>query len=566
MSYTDIANSPYLTQEDKIRAINELGEAERFAIDEENKQAKNRILRGSALQVASGLPILNVPYVGTGLGGAMYEAGNSIMQGKPQNEILKDFARGFAIGESVGAIPYIGKFAGKTKTGQAIGEKASNLFNNLKNTDIGRKLGEKASNVYDYLITDVKAFNPNKQISYHGSPFDFNKFSNEAIGTGEEAQAHGLGHYTALNKDIADKRYRKRLSLYKSEIDVPDNLPDNVKSSLINKIKEKNNGQLYKVAIPKDDVLLRENLPFNEQSPKVQKALKEIQQERLKQAGFKSQKEVNKMLDNLNNEYENAVKTPLSPWETSPIPNIQSKISNLEQLQPFWEKGYRRNYIYDKLGTPQEATDLLNKHGIKGISYNGGIDGEARVIFNPDDIDIVRKYYNQPSLYEQISGIQPSTGAVSSNLYEYLKNPKANYNYEKELNIFNDYPPNIDPNTLRVTIGDVSNDSYNLGLNNGYNLENFKHTLDNSSYNHFLNGHYGINEKDERLLPLGENDIKYIPNIIYYPDSIEFLAPTKRKLPRIKYSKLANNGNYIYVEELQNNKKRLNTKTMWKEK
>lgn len=466
MSYTDIANSPYLTQEDKIRAINELGEAERFAIDEENKQAKNRILRGSALQVASGLPILNVPYVGTGLGGAMYEAGNSIMQGKPQNEILKDAARGFAIGESVGAIPYIGKFAGKTKTGQAIGEKANNLFNNLKNTNIGRKLGEKASNVYDYLMTDVKAFNPNKQISYHGSPFDFNKFSNEAIGTGEGGQAHGIGHYTALNKDIADKRYRKRLATSsKEEVE-----------TLKGKKLTPNEGQLYKVTIPKDDVLLRENLPFNEQSPKVQKALNEIQQERLKQAGFNSQEEVNKMLDNLNNDYENAVKTPLSPWETSPIPNIQSKISNLEQLQPFWENGYRRNYIYDKLGTPQEATDLLNKHGIKGISYNGGIDGEARVIFNPDDIDIVRKYYNQPELWETLRGLNPNEGAELMAIENVLRNPQFPMNEQDFKNYenlgLNYYQHIFQPNTVYIPdYGTVTFSRKNKGKDD---ITNFK--------------------------------------------------------------------------------------------
>lgn len=58
-------------------------------------------------------------------------------------------------------------------------------------------------------MTDIRAFDPNKQTAYHGSPYDFSKFSNEAIGTGEGAQAHGLGHYTALDKNVADTRYRK---------------------------------------------------------------------------------------------------------------------------------------------------------------------------------------------------------------------------------------------------------------------------------------------------------------------------------------------------------------------
>lgn len=48
--------------------------------------------------------------------------------------------------------------------------------------------------------------------------------------------------------------------------------------------------------------------------------------------------------------------------------------------------------------------------------------GEARVIFNPDDIEIVRKYYNQPDLYDYIRGFSPTSGAISSNLYEKLKN------------------------------------------------------------------------------------------------------------------------------------------------
>jgi hypothetical protein len=76
--------------------------------------------------------------------------------------------------------------------------------------------------------------------------------------------------------------------------------------------------------------------------------------------------------------------------------------------------------IYDALtkmtGSEKEASKLLNDYGIKGISYNGGIDGEARVIFNPDDIVIGRKYYNQPNLYQQLTGKQ-NTGALVDALF-----------------------------------------------------------------------------------------------------------------------------------------------------
>ena len=49
----------------------------------------------------------------------------------------------------------------------------------------------------------------------------------------------------------------------------------------------------------------------------------------------------------------------------------------------------------------QFAGKLLDDYGIKGISYNGGIDGEANVVFNPDDIDIIPYYDNPTSLKEK---------------------------------------------------------------------------------------------------------------------------------------------------------------------
>ena len=60
-------------------------------------------------------------------------------------------------------------------------------------------------------------------------------------------------------------------------------------------------------------------------------------------------------------------------------------------------------YIYNILSEtkPQEeVSQILSNNGIKGISYNGGIDGEARVIFNPDDIDII-PYYDNPTSFKE---------------------------------------------------------------------------------------------------------------------------------------------------------------------
>ena len=41
--------------------------------------------------------------------------------------------------------------------------------------------------------------------AYHGSPYDFDKFKTEAIGTGEGAQAYGQGLYFAESEDVDRK-------------------------------------------------------------------------------------------------------------------------------------------------------------------------------------------------------------------------------------------------------------------------------------------------------------------------------------------------------------------------
>ena len=47
--------------------------------------------------------------------------------------------------------------------------------------------------------------------AYHGSPYQFEEFVDEAIGTGEGAQAYGYGHYLA-QREVTAKSYRDALS------------------------------------------------------------------------------------------------------------------------------------------------------------------------------------------------------------------------------------------------------------------------------------------------------------------------------------------------------------------
>ena len=294
----------------------------------------------------------------------------------------------------------------------------------------------------------------NTQTAWHGSPYKFDKFSNEAIGTGEGAQAHGYGHYVAKNKDIAD-RYRRELTGddYKNEkyfynnklvddrdkkailstiyqngkdkvVDIRKKTIDRYKynqDEYLKKIEELNwiksldenkigrqtdKGQLYKLSIPKDDVMLREYASFSEQPVKVQKALTDIQNEEIKKSGFNSIEEVRERLNTVSDEYEKAIReqaVPIWAWGSTPASNYQLELSKLERLNDMFGYGGSSKNIYDnfakRLGK-EKASQLFNQHGIKGISYNGGKDGEANVIFNPDYIDII-PYYDNPTSFKE---------------------------------------------------------------------------------------------------------------------------------------------------------------------
>ena len=51
------------------------------------------------------------------------------------------------------------------------------------------------------------------------------------------------------------------------------------------------------------------------------------------------------------------------------------------------------NILTDKLGSPKKASLLLHKYGIKGIRYSGREDGEYAVIFNPEGLCGLKKFY-----------------------------------------------------------------------------------------------------------------------------------------------------------------------------
>ena len=165
-------------------------------------------------------------------------------------------------------------------------------------------------------INNRGTFDPNDarilfQSAYHGSPHIFDKFSLEAIGSGEGAQAYGWGLYFAGKKEIA-QHYRDRLS--RKNVDdaemisvLRDGGVKGMRSALAQvavsqdgriaaedhanwtgepltddmvrafakaiELREAAKGRLYHVEIPEDDQYLLWDAPLNEQPEKVRKSL-----------------------------------------------------------------------------------------------------------------------------------------------------------------------------------------------------------------------------------------------------------------------------------------------------
>lgn len=566
------------------------------AIDSERRKNIGRGVAGSLVSGASFLPFLNIPGAGAALGGAMFDLGQGIAEGDKAKDLAIRTIRGGAIGA---AIPPAARKLAATKAGQAVGkqlEKAAEKFAQTK--------------AYDTLMTDIRAFNPNKQIAYHGSPYDFNKFSNEAIGTGEGAQAHGYGHYAALDKNVANG-YRWQLNadtsngyypiLYKGER-VPTNtkegqlisqIVDNYKKyglkdyaegkeeiiepfkNLINKpikglehltetakrdlpiveninpndIKEWE-GQLYKLSIPKKDVMLREGAIFAEQPKAVQKAIKEIIKENPdlsdfintktkeelfditeKATGKNGKKIMKEIFDAELSGDENKIIAAWDKWNNfeaqnntydSFDPNIiygyldNYKGNNLDDVDRIFTKKYSNTNIYNLIEDERNFNKALSDKGIKGISYNGGIDGEAAVIFNPDDIDIVRKFYNQEQAIDHLNKMKPNTGAVADAFNDMIS--KAEKKQWKQYAKNNLIGNSVDvPNYTTVNFTNK-----NFGEDYVYNMPEYKNLLDNLKNSQYQFSTNYKNEADRLYDHLTKEDkdrlFDYLIEVIQEPN------------------------------------------------
>ena len=261
------------------------------------------------------------------------------------------------------------------------------------------------------------------QSAFAGSRVDYDRPSLEAIGSGEGNQAHGWGLYYALSKDVAEG-YRESFvgdkwktnweingiplkeflgELYNDRIDT---ITKKIHSPTAKSVKENLMSILYDDAIEYRKAykqghksLFDKNAePYH--NPK-DLELAELADEKRQELATYSEKDFKVAKGQVHE-----VDIPENPYlldeqkilgEQSPL--VKKALKEVaKEIGVKWDSRYDNGkYIYDNianvLGSKKAASQMLEKYGIKGITYDGRQDGRCFVIFNPADVRVIQKFY-----------------------------------------------------------------------------------------------------------------------------------------------------------------------------
>ena len=134
----------------------------------------------------------------------------------------------------------------------------------------------------------------------------------------------------------------------------------------------KGEGVLLEADVPESDVLLDEQKTFNEQPPKVQEAIKKLYTDTL---SYRIEAETRGGREFYLVKQGNGVVDI-----NMTMKDAQENIKRLREQEPhILNKTGASVYsdISNKMGSREAASEALNQHGIKGITYDGGNDGRC---------------------------------------------------------------------------------------------------------------------------------------------------------------------------------------------
>ena len=370
---------------------------------------------------------------------------------------------------------------------------------------------------------------PKGIVTYHGTPYDFKKFSSSHIGSGEGAQAYGYGIYLAENPDVA-KEYAETLGGNSWVVN-----GKTVKPKIWSEFKDdgsKNTAEDYAAKAMQSESNPTQALADRSKFPDKSKAAAAV--------AMIARGQVKKSDGNIYQTEIQASPDEFLDWD-KPLNQqsefVQSKISEAPAVKSVYRDVYGdKNYPlkegelagqglyralsdnrwvnadndeYAKSGNNKErlASEYLSSLGIKGIRYldqgsrpsadNHWYDGQKFDKNNPSHVAAEslwvkdgdrKKAIGQLTSKDEYDWFTPDTGKAAAELLKQHKEAKAT-NPEQSRNyvIF-------DPSIIKVT------------HKNGEVVKNSKECLDEILMNSFPH-HAGIPGHQGGSLPAGESDL-----------------------------------------------------------
>lgn len=194
------------------------------------------------------------------------------------------------------------------------------------------------------------------------------------------------------------------------------------------------------------------------------------------------------------------------------------------------------------------------------VLYDSAKDNLNNTLNSPDSFDNLRKLSKNGTM----SG-KKSLEELAPNIAQKQEEKKAKLQEEKIKNFETNLEKliNTKDNSAKIDIGEVSEKVLQTGMEVNINLSGYRHNIDKSSLNHILNRH-GKKENYRKQIPVTNEDIKKIPNIIYNADSVEYTGKNNIGKDTFRYTKVMPDGTIYYIEEVRTGKKTLTANTLYK--
>lgn len=252
------------------------------------------------------------------------------------------------------------------------------------------------------------------QTAYAGSRVDYDRPSLEAIGSGEGNQAHGWGLYYALNPEIA-LGYMNRFTEYSNPLSFNGKKYEYGKDSEYVPLQELKSG---KKTLEQLKIEYQKNVQNLTQYAQEAKESNDAYWERQWTEQAQDAKNVLDFLNGLENITKDDIKIIGGQVHKVDIPEMDVMLDeqkNLGQQSQFVQKAVKKalkeagitditenstgDEIYEALReyhqSAKDASQMLEKYGIKGITYEGRRDGRCFVIFNPESVKVLRKKFDE---------------------------------------------------------------------------------------------------------------------------------------------------------------------------